>query len=149
MRPYRVYAIEEGTVIDHIPKGKALKVIETLRLYNEDKILTVGANLDSKKFGKKDLIKIEKRELTEDEANKLALIAPRATLNIIRDHKIVKKMSVNLPKRLKDISCHNPMCITRKEDIKTKFDVINREPLQLKCFYCEHVMEKEDVLRNI
>ena len=149
MRTYKVFAIEEGTVIDHIPQGKGLKVINTLGLGSEDRIVTMGMNFDSKKQGKKDIIKIEKRELTEDEANKLALIAPRATLNIIRDHKIVKKMNVMIPDKIKGIKCHNPKCITRVEDITTRFNVTSKDPLKIKCHYCESIMDKESVLMNM
>ena len=136
LRPYKVYAIEEGTVIDHIPGGKALKVIEILKLNDYDNTLTFGVKFDSKKMGKKDIIKIEHKELTKDELNKIAIVAPQASINIIQNFEKIKKFNVELPTELHNIvRCPNPNCITNHErDLRTHFIQNNGV---FTCFYCE------------
>ena len=142
MRPYRVYAIKEGTVIDHIDCGKALKVIEILNLDESEQIVTVGMNLESKKMGKKDLVKIEKRKLTKKDLNKIALIAPRATINFISDHKVSDKFKVSIPDFMESlIRCPNPNCISRNENAISKFYRVSTNPLKVKCYYCERVFQ--------
>ena len=109
LREYRVFAIEEGTVIDHIPSPLALKVLQILGLPNEG-IMSIGLNFPSKKLGQKDLIKIENMYLKEEETNKIALIAPTATINIIKNHKLIEKRKITLPDIVIDIMrCPNPM----------------------------------------
>lgn len=146
MRAFKVYAIKDGTVIDHIPPGKGLKIIRILKLNEEDKILTLGMRLDSKRYGKKDIVKIEKRELSPQEVNKIAVIAPTATLNIIRSFKIAKKIRVSLPEILEDIiQCTNPNCVTNNEPVKTKFLVIKKKPTKLYCYFCERTIGIDEV----
>lgn len=148
LRPYKVYAIKEGTVIDHIPPFKAMKVIEILGA-NEpgDSIVTVGINMESKKKGRKDVVKIENKTLTKEHLNKIALIAPSATINIIKDHNVAEKRKVEVPNEIKgSIKCANPNCITRKQDVKTYFHVAEKDPLKVKCHYCEKVFEGDDIL---
>lgn len=146
MRAYKVYAIEHGTVIDHIPGGSALKIIDILGIKNQG-ILTIGMNFLSKKLGKKDVIKIENKELSQNEVNKLALIAPTATINIIKKQKVVKKINAQIPDVIEGIvKCSNPNCITNKEGAKTKFFVLQKKPVKLRCNYCERCMKAEDVV---
>lgn len=146
MKVPKVYAIEHGTVIDHIPGGNALKIIDILGIKNEG-ILTIGMNFESKKIGKKDVIKIENKELTQDEIDKLALIAPNATINIIKNQQVAKKTKATIPEFIENIvKCSNPNCITNNEKIKTRFDVSKKEPLKLRCHHCERCMTADDIV---
>ncbi len=145
----RVAKIREGTVIDHITAGNALLVLRILGITGrEGFIVSVAMNVPSGKLGKKDIVKIEGRELSQEEVDKIALIAPRATINIIRDYKVVQKYRVRLPKVIKNIiRCRNPACITNeREPVEPKFYVISEDPLRLKCHYCGRIMERSDVL---
>ncbi len=137
-----VSAIENGTVIDHIPAGEVYKVVKILNLdLYEDEVL-IGTNLSSKKYGKKGIIKVKNKFFAETEVNKVALIAPNATLIIIRDYEVVEKRHLSIPDTIKQIvKCINPNCITNIEDnIETNFRVVDNEPLKLQCHYCEKTM---------
>jgi aspartate carbamoyltransferase regulatory subunit len=142
-----VSAIRNGTVIDHIENEATFKVAEILRLGQEAHTVLVGMNLPSGKVGKKGIIKIESRELTPDEVNKIALIAPQATLNIIQDYEVAEKRSVELPARVEGIvRCFNPSCVTNRQDVSTCFDVTGGDPVSLRCVYCERVMTGPDII---
>lgn len=146
MRAFKVYAIKNGTVIDHIPEGKGLKIIRLLGLKEWDNIVTLGMRLDSKHHGKKDIVKIEKRELTPQEVNKIAIIAPTATLNIIRNFKIAKKTQVAIPDVIEEIiRCPNPNCVTNHESVKTRFTLVKRKPIRLRCYFCERIFKEEEI----
>ena len=124
-----VRKIREGTVIDHIPAGSALDVIRILgiNVKNGDRVAII-INTDSEKYGKKDIVKIEKRELTMDEVNIIALIAPNATINIIRNYRVVRKEKVKIPDHVENIvRCSNPNCISNldRENATPKFDVVS------------------------
>jgi aspartate carbamoyltransferase regulatory subunit len=137
MKQIKVNAIKHGTVIDHIAEGKVLKVIEILDLHSND-VVMIGMNLPSNKIGKKDIMKIENRELSHDEVNSIALIAPNATLIIIQDFNVVEKQKLQLPEFIDDlIVCPNPKCITGSEEIKSKFRVVNEDSIKVRCHYCE------------
>lgn len=145
----RVAKIKDGTVIDHITAGRALLVLKILGITGrEGFIVTVAMNVPSKKMGKKDIVKIEGRVLSPDEVNKIALVAPRATINIIRDYEVVEKRRVKLPRTIRNIvRCVNPACITNdREPIEPVFYVVSEEPLRLKCHYCGRIMEQHDIL---
>ncbi|PIY59949.1 aspartate carbamoyltransferase regulatory subunit [Candidatus Woesearchaeota archaeon CG_4_10_14_0_8_um_filter_47_5] len=146
-----VSALRHGTVIDHIPLGHVFKVLQVLGLQNHEKVMAIGVNLESRKYGRKDILKVEDREFNEEEAGKLALIAPDATLNIIREWKVAKKIHVSIPDMVTGITCVNPRCITRYEPVATKFSVLDKDKkkLKLRCAYCEHDMEKDDILKNL
>ncbi|MEM5812808.1 MAG: aspartate carbamoyltransferase regulatory subunit [Candidatus Aenigmatarchaeota archaeon] len=139
-----VRKIENGTVIDHIERGKGMKIYKLLNLKEETCILLT--NVESKKLGRKDILKIADKELLQKDIDKIALIAPNATINIIKNWKVVEKKKATLPNILVNIvSCPNRNCITRMEkDVSTKFIVEKREPIKLRCFYCERIFEKED-----
>jgi|UniRef100_A0A7C4TVL3 aspartate carbamoyltransferase regulatory subunit len=144
-RKLKVDAIKEGTVIDHIPRAKALDVIKILKLKEED-IITIGINFSSKKLGRKDIIKIENKELTEEEVNKIALIAPDATLNIIKDYNVVKKIEIKLPEVLEGIiKCPNPNCISNNEKVISRFFVISEKPVKVRCAYCERIFTSDEI----
>jgi aspartate carbamoyltransferase regulatory subunit len=145
MKTYKVYAISDGTVIDHIPATKALKVIGILGLENEG-ILTIGIGFSSQKMGKKDIVKIEHKYLKKEETDKISLIAPNATINIIRDGKLSEKRKIELPLEYHNIvRCLNPNCITSKQDVPTQFKVIGTSPLELRCHYCERIVEAGEI----
>lgn len=139
-----VNAIENGTVIDHIPGECTLKVVEILS--NPDDIMTIGVNLPSKSLKKKGFVKITNRFLTPEETSKIALIAPTAKVNIIKNYKITSKSVVNLPAQIKGIvKCNNPICITNKELVTTVFNVLNSSPLKMRCHYCERTMGSNEL----
>jgi len=145
MKAYKVYAISDGTVIDHIPRTKALKVIDILGIENEG-ILTIGIGFSSKKLGKKDIIKIEHKYLKKEETDKISLIAPHATINIIKDGKLKEKRKIELPDEyINIVKCLNPNCITSRSDVKTRFKIVQKNPLVLRCRYCERIVKAGDV----
>ncbi len=130
--------IKNGTVIDHIAAGKSFAVAEILNLKNLDNLLLIGMNLSSKKIGKKDIIKIENKILTEDEVNSIALISPDATLVVIENYEVIKKYKIKLPSKVsRHIICPNPHCITNIEEVETEFDVIKKKKVEVRCKYCE------------
>ena len=140
----KVPGIESGTVIDHIPSESTFKVLDILKI--GDELVTIGNNLSSKKMGKKGIIKVSDKMLKKEELDKIALIAPKATINEIKNFKVVKKRQVQMPSLfLGMIKCFNPTCITRHQDVKTKFILINKKPVELKCHYCESVFDKEQL----
>ena len=137
MKQIKVNAIKNGTVIDHIAAGRVLNVIDIIDLHSSD-VVMIGMNLPSNKIGKKDILKIENRELSHDEVNSIALIAPSATLIIIQDFNVVEKHKLELPEYIEDlIICPNPKCVTGSEEIKSKFRVINEDTIKVRCHYCE------------
>ena len=147
----RVKKIKDGTVIDHIPAGKALAVLKILHITGrEGYTISILMNVESKKYGKKDLIKIENRELKSREISTIALIAPKATINIVKNFKVVKKYNVDVPKQIFDvIRCSNPSCVTNgREPVAPKFKVVSTDPLLLKCMYCGRYTTEEDVIKQ-
>lgn len=150
MNELKVSAIKEGTVIDHIQAGKGLKVIEILKLNRTRRTVLLAMNVQSKKLGRKDIVKVEGKFLSEEEVNKIALVAPKATVNIIKDFRVVEKFSVEIPSEIVGIlRCANPNCISNAEYATSKFYVISREPLKVRCHYCERTMDGEDILSNL
>ncbi len=146
-----VSKIKDGTVIDHITGGHALDIAKILGITGREKrVITIAINVPSKRFKMKDIVKIEGRELNPQEVHKIALLAPHATINIIRDYRVTEKQRVQLPKIIENIvKCANPACISNSnEPVQAKFYVEGEEPLLLKCHYCGHIMEKKDVLEQ-
>lgn len=141
-----VAALENGTVIDHIPSDVLFKVVKLLQLETLPNNITIGNNLDSKKIGRKGIIKIADKFFQEEETNRIAVIAPKVKLNIIRDYRVEEKKDVELPDELKGIvRCSNPKCVTNNEPMKTLFKVLDKEHITLKCHYCERVMEQDTI----
>lgn len=141
-----VAALENGTVIDHIPSDALFKVVSLLGLDKLPNSITIGNNLTSKKIGKKGIIKIADKFFAEDEINRIAVVAPNVKLNIIRNYEVEEKKNVHLPDTLTGIvKCSNPKCITNNEPMKTVFHVLNKEDIRLKCHFCERVMNKNDI----
>ena len=136
-----VSALENGTVLDHIPAENVYKAIDLLGLKDIESQITIGINLASKLHGKKGIIKIADKFFEAEELNKLALIAPKATVNIIRDFKVVEKMTLVTPSEVIGIAkCRNPKCVTNHQPIKTRFaTIIDDDKISLKCHYCEKI----------
>ena len=145
-RNLKVQAIENGTVIDHIKAGQALNVLRILGIAADCRgTVSFVMNAPGAK-GRKDVVKIEGRALNVEELNKISLIAPNATVNIIRDFVVLQKKKVVLPSYVEGVvRCINPNCISNsREPIKSKFSVVRSEEggVVLRCLYCEHVISK-------
>ena len=142
----QVSAIENGTVIDHIPCQSVFQVIRILNLQEAEDQLTVGTNLESQKMSRKGIIKVSNKFFEADEINKIALVAPSATLIIIKNFKVVDKTKVEVPDHVeKIVKCFNPNCITNHESVITRFSVIEKKELKLKCHYCEKITAKGNI----
>lgn len=143
----KVSAIENGTVIDHIPAGNLFNVVRILELEKSDNQLYFGKNLSSQKYGVKSIIKVKDRYFKTDEINKIALVAPTATIIEIKDYEVVKKAKLETPKEVHDfVKCFNPKCITNapNQDVPTRFYVIqDNQELKLRCRYCEKTTSKD------
>ena len=143
----QVAALENGTVIDHIPSEKLFTVVSLLGLEQMNNNITIGFNLKSKKLGTKGIIKIADKFFCDDEINRIAVVAPNVKLNIIRDYEVVEKREVKLPDELRGIvKCANPKCITNNQNVRTKFDVVGSSPIVLKCHYCEKLTDQEHIV---
>ena len=130
-----VAAIQNGTVIDHIPSEKAYQVAQLLKLAQLDTPVTIGYNFRSKKLGRKGIIKVEDKFFTDEEISRLSVVAPKIVLNIINNFEVVEKKTVTTPEEIHGIvKCNNPVCITNNEPMKTYFHVLNGI---LTCHYCE------------
>ncbi len=143
----QVSAIENGTVIDHIPAEKLFDVINVLGIDKMENAMTFGTNLRSSKLGKKAIVKIWDKFLEDDEVNKLALVAPDAKINIIRDYDVAEKKLVKVPNHVEAIvKCMNPKCITNHEYVRTRFEVVHKSPIVLKCHYCEKLTDERHIV---
>ena len=141
-----VSAIQNGTVIDHIPARNLFKVISILGLDHIDSQITFGTNLESKKLGRKAIIKISDKYFEDEDINRIALVAPDAKLNIIRDYEVVEKKVVEVPDVIIGIAkCMNPKCITNFEPVTTRFRVVSKKNVSLKCYYCEKITNQENL----
>jgi aspartate carbamoyltransferase regulatory subunit len=148
----RVSKIKDGTVIDHIRGGYALDVVNILGITGKEKrVMTIAINVPSKHLGVKDIIKIEGKALNAEEVNRIALVAPRASINIIKDYTVVEKLEVKLPQTIEGIiKCGNPCCVSNNgEPVKSKFHIKQDEPLVLKCHYCGVTIEQADILAQL
>ena len=141
-----VSAIENGTVIDHIPARAVFRVVRILNLEEVDTQVTVGFNLSSRKYGTKGIIKVSDKFFKTEDINKIALIAPMATLIIIKDYQVVEKRLVVIPDEIhKFVKCVNPNCITNKQQVATRFKVIDKVNLRLQCHFCEKITIKNNI----
>lgn len=140
----KVSAIKNGTVIDHIPSPSLFKVITILGLDKTEHQVTFGTNLESRQLGTKAIIKVTDIFFKDDEINKIALVAPDAKLNIIKDYQVVEKKVVNIPDYVLGLAkCMNPQCITNNEEMLPKFEVTQKKPVALKCEYCEKITDSQ------
>ena len=140
-----VAALRNGTVIDHIPSSVLFKAVKILGIEKIDTAVTIGNNLDSKKLGHKGIIKVADEFFPEDVLNRIALIAPTAVVNIIKDYEVVEKHPVELPDTIVGlVKCGNPKCITNNEPMRTRFHVVDREDVTIACHYCSHTVKSND-----
>ncbi|MBO4606457.1 MAG: aspartate carbamoyltransferase regulatory subunit [Prevotella sp.] len=141
-----VAAIENGTVIDHIPSEKTFQVISLLGLQSLPSPVTIGYNYPSTKVGNKGIIKISNKFFTDDEISRLSVVAPNVVLNIIRDFEVIEKKTVETPDELCGIvKCNNPKCITNNEPMSTVFHVVDKSRGILKCHYCDKEQDIDKV----
>lgn len=143
-----VSPLENGTVIDHIPAGRSLKLLGLLKLPDGEKIM-LGINFTSYKLGAKDIIKVDNKIFNQEELNKIALIAPRVTINVIRKSKVARKYNLVLPKVLNGVlNCPNPKCVANlePETLESKFYLVSEKPLIVQCHYCEREFREQEVI---
>lgn len=149
----RVAKIANGTVIDHIPRGRAFHVLRILGLTGEGgNVIAILMNVESKKLGKKDLLKIEGREVDPKEAQLISLVAPEASLNIVSDYSVTRKVKLYPPKVVEGlVKCGNPACISNSEQepIVPKLEVISSKPVILRCIYCGGKMQGEEIITHL
>lgn len=145
-RTLRVKKIPAGTVIDHVPRGKGLEVLQFLGINESfDGVVTLLMNVSSASIGRKDVIKIEHKVLAKKDLDKIALIAPNATINVIKDFEVVEKYKVKTPNELVDsVRCPNPTCLSQREGVP-RLLVEEKTPLKIRCAYCERVYGAKDL----
>ena len=141
-----VAALENGTVIDHIPSELVFTIAQLLELEKLSSSVTIGYNLNSNKIGKKGVIKVADKFFSDEEISRLSVVAPNVVLNIIRNFDVVEKKEVITPDELHGIvRCGNPKCITNNEPMSTYFHVVDKQQGTLKCHYCEKEQNKSGV----
>ncbi|MCW6158242.1 MAG: aspartate carbamoyltransferase regulatory subunit [Thermoplasmatales archaeon] len=148
----KVEKIRRGTVIDHIPVGRAFKVLKILKISTDPGVtVSIAIHVKSKKMGLKDVVKIEDRILDSSELNKIALIAEGGTITIVEDYSVIKKFVVKLPDIITGIlKCSNARCVSNTESvIKPSFTLLSKNPLSIKCHYCEREMETDEIMDSI
>ena len=159
----KIDLIIEGVVIDRIEPGQAPEVIKILGIKpGTDKVVSIAMNVSSKTMGRKDIVKIEGKELDPIEINKIAIIARRARINVIKDTKVINKSDVEIPAVIEGlIRCQNPTCITRavrdddpsipKEPVKTRFITLNPESEEptFECDYCHSILSRKEAVRAL
>jgi aspartate carbamoyltransferase regulatory subunit len=146
IKELKVSAIENGTVIDHIPSNGLFQVIKILKLDVFDNMVLFATNLESKKYGSKAIIKVSNKFFKPEELNKIALVAPNASIIEIRDFQVAQKTQVSIPDLIHGIvKCFNPNCITNIEALSTRFTVVDKEDIRCKCHYCEKITVKKNM----
>lgn len=140
----QVSALQNGTVIDHIPSKRLMDVMALLHLEDVSTPVTIGYNLKSSKMGQKSLIKIADKFFSDEEINQLSIVAPNASLCIIRDYEVIEKKAIIMPDELQGIvKCANPKCITNNEPMMTRFHVTDKTRGVITCHYCEKEQKLE------
>ncbi|MBQ0016408.1 MAG: aspartate carbamoyltransferase regulatory subunit [Bacteroidales bacterium] len=138
--------IENGTVIDHIPTNVLYQIVHILGLENYEDEVLIGNYLTSHKFIRKGIIKVKNKYFDNEEINKIALVAPMVTIIRIKNYEVIEKLEAEIPDHIDNfVKCMNPRCITNHEAIPTKFDVIDKKSLKLRCHYCEKFVTKDTI----
>tara|TARA_B100000282_G_C31713715_1_gene482426 strand:+ start:1164 stop:1640 length:477 start_codon:yes stop_codon:yes gene_type:complete len=149
----RVTAIRNGTVIDHIPNGQALRVLEMLGISGSTSVpVSLVMNVPSKKMGSKDIIKVEDRELNQSELDRLALVAPDAHVAIIRAYSVAEKLTINLGEEVTNVvRCMMSNCITTnlREPLPHRLKVVSKDPLEIRCHYCGRPQDIDELVNNV
>ena len=144
VKELKVSAIENGTVIDHIPASAMFQVIRILNMETFGDMVLFATNLESKKFGTKAIVKVSGKFFQPEELNKISLVAPNASIIEIKDFEVVSKKVVETPAQINGIvKCFNPNCITNIEQLPARFTVVDKENIRLKCHYCEKITTKK------
>ena len=146
MRELKVNAIENGSVIDHVDSNVVFKILDILNFKESSEEILIGTNLPTKKGNSKGVLKISNTFFTPNQISKIAILSPDATLNIIKNFEVSEKFKVKIPEKICNIiKCHNPNCITNCEKIATKFEVLDKVVLKLKCNYCEKIVIEKNI----
>ena len=142
--------IRNGTVIDHIPAGRSLMVLRLLGITGKEGLRVAAVmNVESKKLGRKDIVKVEDRELRREEVDVIAFVAPTATINIVRNYRVVSKFRVSPPSEISGVfRCVNPTCISNKpgEPIRPRLVLVDVDSLTVRCWYCGTVFKIDEVM---
>lgn len=142
-----VAALRNGTVIDHIPSNALFKAVDLLGIEKLGVSVTIGNNLASSRLGHKGIIKVADTEFTPDVLSRIAIIAPTAVVNTIRNYEVTAKKPVELPDEIIDIVvCDNPKCVSRNQPIPSRFEVVDRDNVTLRCHYCEHELRGDSII---
>lgn len=154
-KEFKVKKIEKGIVIDHIKEGQAMNILKVLKI--DDKhgtAVLVLMFVSSSTFGKKDIIKIEDIILKKSDINIISLLAPDATINVIRDYEVIEKYRVEPPKTIEGIiRCPNTGCITNtREPVVPKFYVDKKDDsassqIELRCFFCDNAVDGSEITK--
>ena len=149
----RVTAIRNGTVIDHIPAGQALRVLKLLNITDQTAVpVSLVMNVPSKKMGAKDIVKVEDRELTQAELDRLALVASEESVAIIRAYSVAEKLHINLGEELNNVvRCTFSNCITQnsREPLPHRLVILSKDPLQMRCHYCGTPQNIDQLINNV
>ncbi|MBI3033406.1 aspartate carbamoyltransferase regulatory subunit [Candidatus Woesearchaeota archaeon] len=146
VKEIKIASIKDGTVLDHLNTSMVFKIVQLLNLDKTNNGISCATNLESTKLGTKGIIKVSDKFLTREEVEMISIISPAATLVIIQDYAIQSKRKLDLPETIrKIIKCSNPKCITNMESVTTQFDVLEKKPLLIKCVYCEHIIENNQI----
>lgn len=145
----KIDKIKKGTVIDHIDAGYALTILNLTGLDDSPDLMTIGVNVSSRKYNKKDIIKIEGVFLNEIQMQQISILSPNARISLIDNYKVIEKKKVKLPQIIERlILCQNKTCISNseKEPISTEFKVLEVQPLKIQCIYCERIYKLEEIV---
>ncbi len=145
----KIDKIRKGTVIDHIEAGYALTILNLTGLGESPNLMTIGVNVYSKKYNKKDIIKIENVFLNDVQMQQISILSPNAAISLIENYNVIEKKRVKIPNVIKKlITCVNSTCITNseKEPIDTEFIVLQEKPLKIQCIYCERIYKLDEIL---
>ncbi|MFX1276974.1 MAG: aspartate carbamoyltransferase regulatory subunit [Promethearchaeota archaeon] len=144
----KIGRINKGTVIDHIDAGYAITILSLTGLEKSPNLMTIGVNVSSNKYHKKDIIKIENVFLNEVQMQKIAILSSNATISLIDNYKVIEKKKVKLPEIIKKlILCVNKTCISNseKEPIDSEFSVLVEKPLKIQCVYCDRIYNLDEI----
>jgi aspartate carbamoyltransferase regulatory subunit len=145
----KIDKINKGTVIDHIDAGYALTILDLTGLAESTNLITIGVNVPSKKYQKKDIIKIENVFLNETQMQQISILSPNATISLIENYNVIKKIKVKIPAIIKKlIVCQNKTCISNStnEPIDTEFLVLDEKPLKIQCVYCDRIYKLDEIV---
>jgi aspartate carbamoyltransferase regulatory subunit len=145
----KISKIKKGTVIDHLKDGFALTILSLTGLEESENLMTIGVNVSSEKYGKKDIIKIENVFLNEVQMQQISILSPNATISLIEDYQVIEKKRVEMPKVIKKlIMCTTPTCISnsQKEPIDSEFLVLEEKPLKIRCVYCDRIYRLDEII---